>query len=275
MVRGLVNADGASIVTARAGTPYETVEEIQRRAGVGRGALDRIGDADGLGSLGNTSREGLCSVKGLGNTVLPLFAAADEREGKLRQEAIEPTVILAPMGEGAEVVEDYRASGLSLRAHPLAFLRDELRVRKMITCEELQTIKDGRLINLAAIVLVRQKPGSAKGVMFITLEDETNVADLVVWTNVFETHRRIVLGSSMMGVRGQVQREGKVIHVIARRLDDLSPLLASVGTRADVADIYRVSRADIAKNPMRPDPRDAAGAPLGRQPRDISFRTCG
>jgi len=269
MVRDLANADGAAIVTARAGTPYESVEEIQRRAGVGRGALNRIGEADGFGSLGNTRREGLWSVKGLGDAALPLFAAADEREGKLRQEAIEPTVILAPMGEGAEVVEDYRASGLSLRAHPLAFLRDELRARKMITCEELQTVKDGRWIDLAGIVLVRQKPGSAKGVMFITLEDETNVANLVVWTNVFEKFRRVVLGASMVGVRGQVQREGKVIHVIAQRLEDLSPLLASVGNRADVADIYRVSRADVVKSPIRPDPRDPVDAPLGRQPRDI------
>src|SRR3546814_9913431 len=126
------------------------------------------------------------------------------------------------MGEGAEVVEDYRASGLSLRAHPLAFLRDELRARKMISCEELQSVKDGRWINLAGVVLVRQKPGSAKGVMFITLEDETHVANLVVWTKIFEANRRTILGASMMGVRGQVQREGEVIHVIAQRLEDLS-----------------------------------------------------
>jgi error-prone DNA polymerase len=269
MVRDLSNDDAAAIVTARAGTPYESVEEIQRRAGVGRGALDRIGEADGFGSLGNSRREGLWSVKGLGNAALPLFAAADERDGRLRQEAIEPTVILAPMGEGAEVVEDYRASGLSLRAHPLAFLRDELKARRMITCQQLQTVKDGRWIELAGIVLVRQKPGSAKGVMFITLEDETNVANLVVWTNVFEKNRRTVLGASMMGVRGQVQREGEVIHVIAQRLDDLSSLLASVGNRADVADIYRVSRADVVRNAMRPDPRDPGEAPLGKPPRDI------
>ncbi len=269
MVRDLSNDDAAAIVTARAATSYESVEEIQRRAGVGRGALDRIGEADGFGSLGNSRREGLWSVKGLGNAALPLFAAADERDGKLRQEAIEPTVILAPMGEGAEVVEDYRASGLSLRAHPLAFLRDELKARRMITCEQLQTVKDGRWIDLAGIVLVRQKPGSAKGVMFITLEDETNVANLVVWTNVFEKNRRTVLGASMMGVRGQVQREGEVIHVIAQRLDDLSSLLASVGNRADVADIYRVSRADVVRNAMRPDPRDPGEVPLGKPPRDI------
>jgi len=269
MVRDLANVDGAAIVTARGQQLYTSVEEIQRRAGVGRGALDRIGEADGFCSLAHSRRSGLWDVKGLGNAALPLFAAADERDGKLRQEAIEPTVLLAPMGEGAEVVEDYRASGLSLRAHPLAFLRDELKARRMITCEQLQTVKDGRWIELAGIVLVRQKPGSAKGVMFITLEDETNVANLVVWTNIFEKNRRTVLGAAMMGVRGQVQREGEVIHLIAQRLDDLSPLLASVGHRADVSEVYRVSRADVVKSPMRPDPRELAASPLGRPPRDI------
>jgi error-prone DNA polymerase len=269
MARDLSNADGAAIVTARGAMPFTSIEEIQRRAGVGRGALDRIGDADGFGSLGADRRAGLWAVKGLGSAALPLFAAADAREGKLREEAIEPTVVLAAMGEGAEVVEDYRASGLSLRAHPVAFLRDELKARKMITCAQLQTTRDGRWIELAGLVLVRQKPGSAKGVMFITLEDETEVANLVVWTNVFEKNRRTVLGASMMGVRGQVQREGEVIHVVAQRLDDLSAMLASVGRRADVADIYRKSRADVVKNPVSPDPRDPAQQPLGRDARDI------
>ncbi|QNA83778.1 DNA polymerase III subunit alpha [Sphingomonas sp. So64.6b] len=269
MVRDLSNADAAAIVAARSDTPYASVEEIQRRAGVGRGALDRIGDADGFGSLALSRRAGLWEVKGLGEAALPLFAAADARDGKLRQEAIEPQVVLAPMGEGAEVVEDYRASGLSLRAHPLAFLRDELKAKRFAPCEALRTIRDGRYVELAGIVLVRQKPGSAKGVMFITLEDETDVANLVVWTRTFEANRRTVLGASMMGVRGQVQREGEVIHVIAHRLDDLSGMLASVGRRADVADIYRVSRADVVKNGMGPDPRDPCERPLGKAARDI------
>ena len=269
MVRDLANADGGAIAAARGDQPYASLEEIQRRAGVGRGALDRIGDADGFGSLHLSRRDGLWGVKGLGNEALPLFAAADERAGKLRAEAMEPEVLLAQMTEGSQVVEDYRASGLSLRAHPLAFLRDELRARKMITCHQLQSVKDGRWIELAGLVLVRQKPGSAKGVMFITLEDETEVANLVVWTKVFEANRRTVLGASMMGVRGQVQREGAVIHVIAQRLDDLSPLLASVGARSDVADIYRVSRADIVRNTMSPDPRDPAESTLGRAARTI------
>ncbi len=271
MVRQLPNADAAAIVTARGNLPYASIEEIQRRASVGRGALDRIGEADGFRSLEHSRRSGLWQVKGLRDAPLPLFAAADARDGLLRDEAPEPEVMLSPMGEGAEVVEDYRASGLSLRAHPLAFLRDELTQRRMISCAALRSTKDGRYVELAGIVLVRQKPGSAKGVMFITLEDETDVANLVVWTNVFEKNRRTVLGASMMGVRGQVQREGDVIHVIAQRLDDLSPLLASVGNRADVANIYRQSRADVVRSPMSPDPRDPAERPLAHPARDIAI----
>lgn len=269
MIRGLSNLDGAAIVGARGDVPYGSVEEIQRRAEVGRGALDRIGDADGFGSLALSRRAGLWAVKALGNEALPLFAAADAREGAARAEAVEPEVALAVMGEGQEVVEDYRAAGLSLRAHPLAFLRDELKARRMISCAELRGVKDGRYVELAGLVLVRQKPGSAKGVMFITLEDETDVANLVVWTKIFEENRRTVLGASMMGVRGQVQREGDVIHLIAHRLDDLSNLLASVGARDDIADVYRVSRADVVKHGMGPDPRDPAERPLGKPPRDI------
>ncbi len=104
--------------------------------------------------------------------------------------------------------------------------------------------------------------------MFITLENETDVANLVVWTKIFEANRRTVLGASMMGVRGQVQRGGDVIHVIARRLDAMSPLLASVGRRADV---YRVSRADVVKHGVGPDPRDPSERHLGKGPRDISI----
>ncbi len=269
MVRGLANADAAAIVAARGDIPYSSAEEIQQRAGVGRDALDRIGDADGFESLALSRRAGLWAVKGLGQEALPLFAAADARASKLLAEAIEPDVELAPMTEGAQVVEDYRASGLSLRAHPVAFLRDELRARKMISCDALRSIKDGRWIELAGIVLVRQKPGSAKGVMFITLEDETDVANLVVWTQVFEANRRTVLSASMLGVRGQVQREGEVIHIIAQHLDDLSPLLASVGSRPNVSDIYRTARGDVARSPAAPDPRNPENRPLGRTPREI------
>ncbi|NMN88743.1 hypothetical protein [Novosphingobium sp. SG916] len=135
-------------------------------------------------------------------------------------------------------------------------------------------MKDGRWINLVGLVLVHQKPGSAKGVMFITLEDEAEIANLVVWTNVFGKHLRVVLGASMMGVRGQVHREGDVIHVIAQRRDDLSSLLASVGNRSVTAGVYQVSRADIVKHGMRPDPRNPAFRPLGQRLRDMFDPLC-
>jgi error-prone DNA polymerase len=268
MVRGLSNSDAAAIVSARGDNPYRTIAEIQRRAGVGSGALNRIGEADGFGSLGSSRRSGLWQVKGLGDAPLPLFAAADERERVWRDEAVEPEVALAPTGEGQEVVDDYRSLSLSLRAHPLSFLRETLARRRIRPCSATRTVRDGRWIEIAGMVLVRQKPGSARGVMFITLEDETDIANLVVWTHVFEKYRRVVLGAAMMGVRGRVQREGEVIHVIADRLDDLSPLLASVGSRADAADLHRVARADVVKHGMGPDPRDPAERPL-KAPRDI------
>ena len=269
MVRDLSNKDAAAIVAARGGAPYASVGEVQRRAGVGGGALDRIAQAAGLGRLAAGRRAGLWDVKGLGEAPLPLFAAADEREGTLRAEAVEAQVALAPMGEGAEVVEDYRSLGLSLRAHPLQFLRTELAARKIMPCSVLADLKDGRWVNIAGLVLVRQKPGSAKGVMFITLEDETDIANLVVWPDLFEKHRRVVLGASMMAVRGRVQREGDVIHVIAQRLEDLSSLLASVGGRGDVSGIYKLARADGARSGGGPDSRDLAERPLGKAPRDI------
>jgi error-prone DNA polymerase len=269
MVRDLANADAAAIVAARGGGRYASVEEIQRRAGIGAGALNRIGEADGFGSLDQTRRSGLWQVRGLADAPLPLFAAADRRDQAGRDEAVEPEVILTPMGEGQEVVEDYRSTSLSLRAHPLSFLRKELADRHILPCSATRTTRDGRWINLAGLVLVRQKPGSARGVMFITIEDETDIANLVVWTGVFEKYRSVVLGASMMGLRGKVQREGDVIHVIAERLDDLSSLLASVGSRREVADIYRVARADVVRHGQGPDPRDPAERPLGRNPRDI------
>nr|WP_315458007.1 error-prone DNA polymerase [uncultured Sphingorhabdus sp.] len=269
MVRQLSNADAAAIVRARGEAPYTCVEEIQRRACVGRGALDRIGAAGGFGNITQSRREGLWDVKGLGAAPLPLFVAADERAGRITREADEAEATLTPMPEGQEVVEDYRTMGLSLRAHPLSFLREELARKRFIPCGDLLTAKDGRWVNIAGLVLLRQKPGSAKGVMFITLEDETGIANLVVWPSLFEKHRRVVLGSSMMGVRGQVQREGEVIHLVANRLDNLSAMLASVGTSESAKSVYPLARGDGATNGGGPDHRDVGERPLGKPARDI------
>jgi error-prone DNA polymerase len=190
-----------------------------------------LADADAFGSLGQSRREALYAIRGLSEATLLLFAAADEREQRLQAEVIEPAVALEPMSAGREVVEDYRANGLSLRQHPLAFLRADLTQRRMVPCSELRRARDGRRITVARLVLVRQKPGSAKGVMFITLEDETEVANLIVWPSLLERQRRVVLSAGLLACRGWVQREGEVIHLVAESVINLLGLLRSVGER--------------------------------------------
>jgi error-prone DNA polymerase len=118
-----------------------------------------------------------------------------------------------------------------IRGHPLSFLREDLRRRRIVTCAEAMAARDGRWLEAAGLVLVRQMPGSAKGVLFVTIEDETGSANLVVWPEVFERQRRIVLAAGMLGAQGRIQREGEVVYLVARHLTDLSPDLASVGDR--------------------------------------------
>jgi error-prone DNA polymerase len=163
-----------------------------------------------------------------------------------KPEIVETPVSLPTLTDGAEVVEDYRSTGLSLRRHPVSFLREELRRRGMGDCASLRSTRDGRRVVVPGLVLVRQKPGSAKGVIFITIEDETDIANLIVWPNVFETQRRVVLSASMIACHGRVQREGEVIHVVTERLEDLSPMLRDVGRRpVDVGTGIKVPTRDF------------------------------
>jgi error-prone DNA polymerase len=233
LARGLANQEGALVPLARGAGPFTSVEEVWRSTGLSTGALERLADADAFGSLGLSRREALWAIRGLSAAPLPLFAAADQREQRLQAEVVEPQVTLEPMSAGREVVEDYRSKGLSLRQHPLAFLRADLTERRMVPCSELRRARDGQRVTVAGLVLVRQKPGSAKGVLFITLEDETEVANLIVWPSLLERQRRVVLSAGLLACRGRVQREGEVIHLIAEHLIDLSDLLRSVGGRGE------------------------------------------
>jgi len=232
MVKGLANAHAAAIVAARADTPYTSIDDLWHRAGVPSTPLVRLAEADAFRpSLGLARREALWAIKGLRNEPLPLFAAAAAREAAPVPEITEPAVRLRPMTTGSEVVEDYGHVGLTLRQHPVAFLREDLARSRIVTCRQAMDTRDGRWLEAAGIVLVRQRPGSAKGVMFITLEDETGIANLVIWPKVFEKFRRTILAASMMAVHGRIQREGEVVHLVAHRLTDLSEALASVGDR--------------------------------------------
>ena len=164
-----------------------------------------------------------------------------------------------PLSE--HVVDDYLALRLSLKAHPLAFLREELSKEGMVESMRLSELKPGSRVQVAGLVLVRQRPGSASGVIFATLEDETGVANVIIWPAVFERYRATVLKASLLAVSGRLQREGLVIHVVAEELTDLTHRLA--GLKADPA------RADEVKRPTR-DQRPDSRADLRRHPRDVN-----
>lgn len=271
MVKGLANANAAVIVGARADMPFTSIDDLWRRAGAPVAALVQIAEADGFRpALGMARREALWAIKALRDEPLPLFAAATAREQEFVPEVNEPAVSLRPMTAGAEVVEDYGHVGLSLRSHPVAFLRDDLRRRRIVTCQEAMDARDGRWLEAAGIVLVRQRPGSAKGVMFITLEDESGIANLVVWPQVFEKNRRIILSAGMFAVRGRVQREGEVVHLVAQRLTDLSSDLASVGDRDAAFPLPHGRGDEFHHGSPTPDPRGLALK--GLRTRDIYVR---
>lgn len=268
MVRGLANAHASMIVATRADQPFASVDDLWRRAGVPQAALVQLAEADAFRpALGLVRREALWAIKALRDEPLPLFAAASAREAKMVPEINEPAAVLRPMTAGGEVVEDYRHIGLTLRSHPISFLREDLRRRRIVSCAEAMEARDGRWLEAAGIVLVRQRPGSAKGVMFITLEDETGIANLVVWAKVFEQHRRTVLSAGMVAVRGRIQREGEVVHLVARRITDLSAELASVGEREGSFPVPHARGDQVRNGGSGPDPRELP--PKGLRSRDI------
>jgi error-prone DNA polymerase len=226
MAKALSEQHGTAIANARGATPYRDINNLHHRAGVPAAALERLAEADAFHSLGLDRRAALWAIRGLSEP-LPLFAAAEQPPA-----TIEPTIALPALTEAGEVVQDYRSTGLSLRRHPAAFLRPKFRRAGMIACADLAQAQDGRTVTVPGIVLVRQRPGSASGVLFVTIEDETGIANLIVWPSLFERQRRLILTAGMLACRGRVQREGIVIHVVARHLIDLSDDLRGLSRSA-------------------------------------------
>ncbi|MBO9198240.1 error-prone DNA polymerase [Rhizobium sp. 16-449-1b] len=258
LIKGLSNASVARIVTARMNRAFESVDDVWRRSNVPADSLVELAEADAfLPSLGLQRRDALWAIKALRDEPLPLFAAAAEREERAVAEQREPTVELRQMTDGHNVVEDYSHVGLTLREHPVAFLRKDLTGRRIVTCAEAMSARDGRWVMAAGLVLVRQKPGSAKGVMFITIEDETGPANVVVWPSLFERRRQIVLGASLMAINGCIQREGEVVHLVAQQLFDLTGDLSNLADR-DMGFVLSTGRGD----------EFAHGTPGGQDSRD-------
>jgi len=249
---GLRQIDGlhehvtAQLVAERAENgPYRDVAELRERAGLSPPHIERLASADAFTSLNLPRRQALWDARSLiAGPDLPLFRAADERdEGAEKSPTKLPTM---PLSE--EVVNDYQTTRLSLKAHPMAFLRPRLAERGFVRACDLRNRKFRSMVQVAGVVLIRQRPGSAKGVCFITLEDETGVVNLVVWPDLKEKQRQVVMGARLMEVRGRVEYDDEVIHVIAHHMTDASDALYSLSDDMLNAPL---ARADHVNTPLQ------------------------
>ena len=222
-IKGFSEEEAKRLVAARQ-EGVRSIDDFAVRAGLSRRSLELLAEADAFASLGLTRRQALWAVKGLADETgslktAPLLAAMG---------VVEHQVELPLMNLPQEVTEDYRTTSLSLKAHPVGFFRGSLNSLGAIPARELTRVRDRKLVTVGGLVLVRQRPGTAKGVTFLTLEDETGIANIVVWKDAFNANRRLVMTSSFLVVHGQVQSESDVVHVVARRFTDLSHRLSEM-----------------------------------------------
>ena len=225
-IDGLPEHVAAALVDAReTGGAFADVVALRDRARLSPAHIERLAAADAFTSLALPRRQALWDARTLvSGADLPLFRFADERdEGAERRVTQLPAM---PLSE--EVVADYQTQRLSLKAHPLSFLRAGLTARGFVRAADLRARKFRSMVQLAGVVLIRQRPGSAKGVCFITLEDESGIANLVVWPDAMEKYRKVIMGSRLMEVRGRVEYDDEVIHVIAAHLTDATHALLAL-----------------------------------------------
>jgi error-prone DNA polymerase len=244
-VDGLPEHVAAALVAAREGSgPFRDISDLRARTGLSPAHIERLASADAFTSLGITRRQALWDARSLmAAPDLPLFRAAAVRE----QGAERAIMRLPAMPLSEEVVADYQTTRLSLKAHPMAFLRADLAERGFVRAAELRERKFRSMVKVAGVVLIRQRPGSAKGVTFITLEDETGVINLVVWPDLKEKLRKVVMGARMIEVRGRVEYDDEVIHVIAAHMEDATHRLHALSDDLLAAPL---ARADEVNRPV-------------------------
>lgn len=251
-----------ALSTARAETPFADVETLARRAELPAAAMRKLADADAFRSLGQDRREALWAVRRLpDDDPLPLFAAAEARERGARELGAEPDAHLPLMPLGEHVAADYQTARLSLKAHPMAILRPVFAVEQVLTCAETEAKRGGSLVQVAGVVLVRQRPGKGNAV-FVTLEDETGITNVVLWARMLDQYRREIMGARLMQVEGLVEKSPEgVVHVVARRVIDRSAELSRLSE--DHETNVQLARADIIAHPQPPR------QPPHRHPRDM------
>ncbi len=253
----------AALLTEKRGNGYPDPLVLYRRSGMQVRSLEVLARADAFAGMGLSRREALWAIKGLPrDQPLPLFAAMGEEE---RGE--EPAVELPDLSLGEQVIEDYASLRLSLKAHPVSFLRKGLAAEGIIPATLLSDLPDKKRVTVAGLVLVRQRPGSAKGVIFVTLEDETGIANAVIWHNCFEENRATLLRARLLAVEGKIQKEGIVIHIVADKLIDMTERLSELTTPSRPKLDPVLAHDDEVKHPARPAPQD--WRPLRQHPRDL------
>ena len=222
-IKGFKEDEARAFMKAREGGPV-TVEDFVLRSGLSRRKLELLAEADAFRSLGLDRRQALWAVKGMSGDIHA------ERDAPLltHQSLKEAQVQLPFMSPPKQVAEDYRTTSLSLKAHPVSFFRGDLERMRVVPCAALKTLRDRRRVSVGGLVLVRQRPGTAKGVVFLTLEDETGIANIVCWKDAFDANRRLVMSASFLVVHGQLQVAGDVIHLVAERFTDLSARLGEM-----------------------------------------------
>ena len=222
MVKGLTEAGAQRIVATRCAKPFASVADLAHRAKLDRRDLAALADADALIALSGHRHEAVWEVAGVERLPEILDGATFD----------EPAAALPSPTEGQDIVADYRRVGLTLRRHPLALLRRQLRAKRMMTSADIAQTPHGKLARVAGIVIGRQRPDTKSGVVFVTLEDETGATNVIVWRDVGDRQRRELLGSRLMAVYGKVEREGEVVHVVAGKLVDMTPMLGSLPTKS-------------------------------------------
>jgi error-prone DNA polymerase len=250
-VKGLKQEDMEILTRYRSIKPFESVAEL-RATGLTDTVLEQLADADAFRSIGLDRRQGLWEV----STKDKLMATHADLPGKGEEKE---NVTLPKMALSEHVIHDYAATSLSIKAHPVSFIRDHLTQLGVASSSKLNDLKDGSYVKVAGLVLVRQRPGTASGICFITIEDETGCANLVVFEKLFEQFRKEILQSKLLMVEGKVQKEGEVIHVIVRRCHNYSKLLRQlVPFKDEVPEVSTLSRADEKTDPGR-DTRNKSG----------------
>lgn len=237
-VKGIREDEMEILVSAR-GNGFKSITAL-RDVGVSLGALEKLADADAFRSMGMDRRKALWEVSALQDMPVELF------KGQASESVLETQVELPLMSKGEHVVQDYNTVGLSLKAHPVSFVRSQLDMLNIRSCHAINNdSSNGQLVKVAGLVLVRQRPGTAGGVCFITIEDETGYSNLVVFEKLFETFRKEILHSRLLMVEGRLQREGQVVHVIVSKCFDFTKMLGKLVQReVDDLPILTLARGD-------------------------------